>query len=132
MNRKQLRARKAYGRKHALEIAWQHASTCYDLDSNGNYVLIRDPIALQTLRKAFERHLRLKDDVTFMRLTEAQSEAFIAPGKLVSGTVSVIAITRDKQGDLAYAIERCSGGSWNESELLIAAKRAAKKKLGCA
>lgn len=40
------------------------------------------------------------------------------------------AVTRDNKGDLAYAIERCSGGFDNGRELLETAKRAAKRKLG--
>ena len=64
-----------------------------------------------------------------MRLTDAQSEAFSASREIASGTVSVMAVTRDKQGDLTYAIERCSGGSGDERELLEAAKCAAKQKL---
>lgn len=84
---------------------------------------------MQTLRKAFERHLLLQDDITFMRLTDEQSDAFLASGELVNGTVSVMAVTRDKKGDLAYAIERCSGGSGDECELLEAAKCAARRKL---
>ena len=65
-----------------------------------------------------------------MRLTDAQSEAFPASGEIASGTVSVIAVTRDSEGDLTYAIDRCSGGSGNGRELLEAAKRAAGRKLG--
>ena len=49
MNRKQLRALKAYERKHALEIAWRHASACGDLDDNGNYVRVTEPIAVNAL-----------------------------------------------------------------------------------
>ena len=129
MNRKQLRAKKAFERKHALKIARQHASSCYDLDSEGNYAQITNPTAVQTLRKAFERYLLLQDDITFMRLTDAQSEAFPASGEIASRTVSVMAVTRDKQGDLAYAIERCSGGSGDERELLEAARCAAEQRL---
>ena len=81
-------------------------------------------------RKAFERHLRLQEDITFMRLTDAQSEAFPASGEIASGTVTVMAVTRDNKGDLAYAIERCSGGCGNGRGLLEAAKRAAERKLG--
>ena len=129
MNRKQLRARKAFERKHANHIAIQCAAVCFDLDAEGKYVKITDPTAVQTLRKAFERHLRLQDDITFMRLTDAQSAAFPASGEIASGTVSVMAITRDSKGDLAYAIERCSGGSGDGRELLEAAKCAARDKL---
>lgn len=57
MNRKQLRAEKAYERKHALEIAWRHASACGDLDDNGNYVRVSDPIAVNALYCAFHKHL---------------------------------------------------------------------------
>lgn len=64
-----------------------------------------------------------------MRLTDAQSGAFPASGEIASGTVSVMAVTRDDKGDLAYAIERCSGGSGDERELLEAAKCAARRKL---
>ena len=49
MNRKQLRALKAYERKHALEIAWRHASACGDLDNNGHYVRVTEPIAVNAL-----------------------------------------------------------------------------------
>lgn len=129
MNRKELRARKAFERKHANYIATQCAAVSFDLDAEGKYVKITDPIAVQTLCKAFERHLRLQDDITFMRLTDAQSEAFPASGEIASGTVSVMAVTRDSGGDLAYAIERCSGGSGDERELLQAAKCAARRKL---
>lgn len=80
-------------------------------------------------RKAFERHLRLQEDISFMRLTDAQSEAFPASGEIASGTVSVMAVTRDKQGDLAYAIERCSGGSGNGRELLEAVNHTSENKL---
>ena len=52
MNRKQLRAKKTYERKHALEIAWRHASVCRDLDDNGNYVRVTDPIAVNALYDA--------------------------------------------------------------------------------
>ena len=62
--------------------------------------------------------------------TDVQSEAFPASGEIASGTVSVMAVTRDDKGDLAYAIERCSGGCSNVRELLEAAKRAAVRKLG--
>ena len=127
MNRKQLRAKKAFERKHALKIARQYASSCYDLDSEGNYAQITNPTAVQTLRKAFERYLLLQDDITFMQLTDEQSEAFLASGELVNGTVSVMAVTRDKKGDLVYAIERCSGSSkdWGDlqAEAMLAAGR---------
>ena len=129
MNRKQLRARKTFERKHANHIATQCAAVCYDLDTKGRYARVTNPIAVQALRKAFERHLRLQNDVTFMRLTDAQSGAFPASGEIASGTVSVMAVTRDDKGDLAYAIERCSGGSGDERELLEAAKCAARRKL---
>jgi len=129
MNRKQLSARKTYERKHAHQIATQCAAVCFDLDTKGQYVQVTSPTAVQTLCKAFERHLRLQDDITFMRLTDAQSEAFPASEELASGTVSVMAVTRDKQGDLAYAIERCSGGSGDERELLEAARCAAEQRL---
>ena len=52
MNRKQLRALKAYERKHALEIAWRHASACGDLDNNGHYVRVTDPIMVDPLHCA--------------------------------------------------------------------------------
>jgi len=130
MNRNQLRARKAFERKHAHHIATQCAAVSFDLNTEGRYIKVTNQIAVQTLCKAFERHLRLQEDITFMRLTDAQSEAFPASGEIPSGTVSVIAVTRDSEGDLTYAIERCSGGSGNGRELLEAAKRAAGRKLG--
>ena len=130
MNRKQLRARKTYERKHAHQIAMQCAAVCFDLDTKGRHVRVTNQIAVQTLRKAFERHLRLQDDITFMRLTDAQSEAFPASGEIAIGTVSIMAVTRDSEGDLAYAIERCLGGSGDELELLEAARCAAERKLG--
>ena len=129
MNRKQLRARKALERKHANHIATQCASVCFDLDAEGKYIKITDPTAVQALRKAFERHLLLQDDITFMRLTDEQSDAFLASGELVNGTVSVMAVTRDKKGDLAYAIERCSGGSGDEHYLLETARCALQRRL---
>ena len=129
MNRNQLRAKVAFERKHANHIATKCAAVCFDLDAEGKYVKITNPTALQTLRKGFERHLRLQDNITFMRLTDAQSAAFPASGEIASGTVSVMAITRDSKGDLAYAIERCSSNLGDESELLDAAKRAAKQRL---
>ena len=129
MNRKQLRARKTYERKHAHQIATQCAAVCFDLDTEGRYVRVTNQIAVQTMRKAVERHLRLQEDITFMRLTDAQSEAFPASGEIASGTVSIMAVTRDDKGDLAYAIERCSGGSGDERELLDAARCAARDKL---
>ena len=129
MNRKQLRARKAFERKQAHHIATQCAAVCFDLDIKGRYVRVTNQIAVQTLCKAFERHLRLQDDVTFMRLTDVQSAAFPASGEIASGTVSIMAVTRDDKGDLAYAIERCSGGSGDERELLDAARCAARDKL---
>jgi len=49
MNRKQLRAKKPFARKHALEIVWRHASVCGDLDDNGNYVRVTDPVAVNAL-----------------------------------------------------------------------------------
>jgi len=52
MNRKQLRAKKAYERKHALEIAWRHALVCVDLDNNDNYVRVTDPIMVDPLHCA--------------------------------------------------------------------------------
>ena len=52
MNRKQLRVKKAYERKHALEIAWRHASACGDLDRNGHYVRVTDPIMVDPLHCA--------------------------------------------------------------------------------
>ena len=41
----------------------------------------------------------------------------------------MMAVTRNKHGDLAYAIERCSGGLGDEDELLEAGKSAAVRKL---
>ena len=130
MNGKQLRARKTFERKHAHHIATQCAAVCYDLDTKGRYLRVTNPIAMQALRKAFERHLLLQDHIRFMRLTDVQSAAFPASGEIASRTVSVMAVTRDDKGDLAYAIERCSGGCGNERELLEGAKRAAERKLG--
>lgn len=127
MNRKQLRARKAFERKHATQIAKQCAAVCFDLDAEGKYVQITNPTAVQTLRKGFERHLRLQDDITFMRLTDAQSAAFPVSGEIAIGTVSVMAVTRANNGELAFAIERCSGGLGDEHELLEAARCAVQQ-----
>ena len=71
------RARKALERKHALEIAWKHASTCYDLDSEGNYVLASDPLAVKTLFDVFHKHLLGKDAITYKQLQNEQSLAFM-------------------------------------------------------
>ena len=122
MNRKQLRAKKAYERKHALEIAWRHASVCGDLDDNGNYVRVTDPIAVNALYCAFHKHLLGDTQITFKRLQDEQSRAFLKSGELAPNTVSVMAVTRDETGEFRYAIERCSGGSGQVSELLVAAK----------
>ena len=129
MNRKQLRARKAYERKHALEIAWRHASVCGDLDDNGNYVRVTDPIAVNALYCAFHKHLLGDTQITFKRLQDEQSRAFLKSGELAPNTVSVMAVTRDETGEFRYAIERCSGGSGQVSELLVAAKVGAANKL---
>ena len=129
MNRKQLRAKKAYERKHALEIAWRHASVCGDLDDNGNYVRVTDPIAVNALYCAFHKHLLGDTQITFKRLQDEQSRAFLKSGELVPNTVSVMAVTRDETGGFRYAIERCSGGSGQVSELLVAAKVGAANKL---
>ena len=129
MNRKQLRAKKAYERKHALEIAWRHASVCGDLDDNGNYVRVTDPIAVNALYCAFHKHLLGDTQITFKRLQDEQSRAFLKSGELVPNTVSVMAVTRDETGEFRYAIERCSGGSGQVSELLVAAKVGAANKL---
>ena len=129
MNRKQLRAKKAYERKHALEIAWRHASVCGDLDDNGNYVRVTDPIAVNALYGAFHKHLLGDTQITFKRLQDEQSRAFLKSGELVPNTVSVMAVTRDETGEFRYAIERCSGGSGQVSELLVAAKVGAANKL---
>lgn len=64
------------------------------------------------------------------RLTDAQSAAFPASGEIASGTVSVMAVTSDSKGELAYAIERCSGGLGDKHKLLEAARCAAGRKLG--
>ena len=129
MNRKQLRAKKAYERKHALEIAWRHASVCGDLDDNGNYVRVTDPIAVNALYCAFHKHLLGDTQITFKRLQDEQSRAFLKSGELAPNTVSVMAVTRDETGEFRYAIERCSGGSGQVSELLVAAKVGAANKL---
>ena len=129
MNRKQLRAKKAYERKHALEIAWRHASVCGDLDDNGNYVRVTDPIAVNALYCAFHKHLLGDTQITFKRLQDEQSRAFLKSGELVPNTVYVMAVTRDETGEFRYAIERCSGGSGQVSELLVAAKVGAANKL---
>lgn len=129
MNRKQLRARKALERKHALKIAWQRASTCYDLDSKGKYVLVSDPLAVKTLFNVFHKHLLGKDAITYKQLHDEQSLAFLASGDLAPNTVSVMAVTRDQYGEFRFAIERCSGGSCDTHELLDAAKAAAQLKI---
>jgi hypothetical protein len=129
MNRKQLRARKAFERKNALKIAWQHASSCYDLDKNGNYILVRDPIAVKTLFNVFHKHLLVKETITYKQLLDEQSLAFLSSGDLAPNTVSVMAVTRDQYGEFRFAIERCSGGSGSTDELLEAAKAAAQLKL---
>ena len=78
MNRKQLRAQQAFERKHALKIARQHASACYDLDSEGNYVLVRDKLTVKTLFDVFHKHLLSKDAITYKQLLDEQSLAFIS------------------------------------------------------
>jgi len=67
--------------------------------------------------------------VNFKRLQDEQSRAFLKSGVLAPNTVSVMAVTRDQAGEFRYAIERCSGGSGQVSELLAAAKIAAANKL---
>ena len=129
MNRKQLRARKAYERKHALGIAWRHASVCGDLDNNGHYVRVTDPIAVNALYCAFHKHLLGTRQIIFKRLQDEQSRAFLKSGELAPNTVSVMTVTRDQAGEFRYAIERCSCGSGQVSELLVAAKVAAANKL---
>ena len=129
MNRKQLRAKKAFDRKHALKIAWQHASACYDLDSEGNYVLVSDPLAVKTLFNVFHKHLLGKDAITYKQLQDEQSLAFLASGDLAPNTESVMAVTRDQYGEFRFAIERCSGGSGSADELLEAAKAKASDKI---
>jgi len=129
MNRKQLRAKVAFERKHALKIAQQHATACYDLDSEGNYVLVRDPIAVKTLFNVFHKHLLGKDTITYKQLLDEQSLAFLSSGDLAPNTVSVMAVTRDQYGEFRFAIERCSGGSGCADELLEAAKRASAARL---
>ena len=112
MNRKETCKKKSFERHHAAKIAKQCAAFCFDFDEIGSYVQIIDPIAVETLRCAFERHLLAQDDVTYVRLTDAQNKAFLTHDELADGTVSVMAVTRDKHSDLAYnTIERCSGGS---------------------
>ena len=129
MNRNETRKKKSFERHHAAKIAKQCAAFCFDFDEIGCYVQITNPIAVETLRHAFEQHLLGQDDVTYMRLTDAQSKAFLKCAELAEGTVSVMAVTRDNHGDLAYAIERCSGGLGDEDELLEAGMRAAKLRL---
>jgi len=129
MNRKQLRVKKAYERKHALEIAWRHASAFSDLDDNGKYVRVTDPVAVNALDSAFHKHLLGDAQVTFKRLQDEQSRAFLKSGVLAPNTVSVMAVTRDQAGEFRYAIERYSGGSGQVSELLAVAKIAAANKL---
>ena len=129
MNRKQLRAKKPFARKHALKIAWRHASVCGDLDENGHYVRVTDPVAVNALYCAFHKHLLGNRQITFKRLQDEQSRAFLKSGELAPNTVSVMAVTRDQAGEFRYAIERCSGGSGQVSELLVAAKVAAANKL---
>ena len=129
MNRKEIRKKKSFERHHAAKIAKQCAAFCFDLDEIGCYVQITAPIAVETLRRAFEQHLLGQDDVTYLRLTDTQSKAFLKCAELADGTVAVMAVTRDKHGDLAYVIERCSGGSGDKDELLEAGMRAAEKKL---
>ena len=129
MNRKRLRAIKPFARKHSHEIVWRHASACGDLDDNGNYVRVTDPVAVNALYSAFHKHLLGDAQVTFKRLQDEQSRAFLKSGVLAPNTVSVMAVTRDQAGEFRYAIERCSGGSSQVSELLVAAKIAAANKL---
>ena len=129
MNRNQLSARKAFERKHAPKIAQQHASSCYDLDNNGNYILVRDQIAVKTLFNAFHKHLLGKEAITYKQLLDEQSLAFLSSGDLAPNTVSVMAVTRDQYGEFRFAIERCSGGSCDTDELLRAAKRASAARL---
>ena len=129
MNRKETRKQKSFERHHAAKIAKQCAAFCFDFDEIGCYVQITNPIAVETLRHAFEQHLLGQDDVTYLRLTDTQSKAFLKCDELAEGTVSVMAVTRDKHGDLAYVIERCSGGSGDEGDLLEAGKLAAVRRL---
>ena len=97
MNRKQLRARKALERKHALKIAWKHASTCYDLDSEGNYVSVSDPLAVKTFFTVFHKHLLGKDAITYKQLKDEQSSAFLSSGNLAPNTVSLIKLNNLSQ-----------------------------------
>lgn len=129
MNRKQLRAQRAFERKHALKIAWQHASNCYDLDSEGNYVLVSDPMAVKTLFNVFHKHLLGNDAITYKQLQEEQSLAFLSSGDLAPNTVSVMAVTRDQYGEFSFAIERCSDKSGYMVGLLNVAKTAAAARL---
>jgi len=129
MNRKETRKQKSFERQHAAKIAKQCAAFCFDFDEIGCYVQITNPIAVETLWRAFEQHLLGQEEVTYMRLTDAQSKAFLNCAELAEGTVSVMAVTRDNHGDLAYAVERCSGGSGDEDELLEAGMRAAFRRL---
>ena len=129
MNRKQLRARKAFERKHALKIAWQHASACYDLDSNGKYVLIRDPLAVKILFNVFHKHLLGKDAIAYKQLQDEQSLAFLSSGDLAPNTVSVMAVTRDQNEEFSFAIERCSDTFEYTAGLLDVAKVAAATRL---
>ena len=63
MNRKETRKQKSFVRQHAAKIAKQCVAFCFDLDENGCYVQITNPIAVETLRRAFEQHLLGQDDV---------------------------------------------------------------------
>lgn len=82
MNKKETRKKKSFERHHAAKITKQYAAFCFDLDESGCYVQITNPIAVETLRRAFEQHLLGHDDVTYMRLTAAQSKAFLTHGEV--------------------------------------------------
>lgn len=66
--------------------------------------------------------------ITFKRLQDEQSCAFLMSGELARNTVTVMAATRDLTGKFRYAIERCSGEPGQVSELVVVAKVAAANK----
>jgi hypothetical protein len=99
------------------------------LDSNGNYVLVRDPIAVKTLINVFHKHFLVKAAITSKQLLDEQSLAFLASGDLAPNSVSVMAVTGDQYGEFIFAIERCSDGSCGMDELLGAAKATVADKI---
>ena len=82
MNKKETRKKKSFERHHAAKIAKQCAAFCFDLDEFGFYLQINNPIAVETLHRSLEQHLLGHDDVTYMRLTAAQSKAFLTHGEV--------------------------------------------------